>query len=60
MPVTGSQPAQLLAQGGVMRAATSRANVHTTCVFVAIAGVQYATARPVDAQKVLNETLSIS
>jgi len=52
--------ARMYAQAGVLRAGASRANVHSTRVFVAIAGVQYAAARAVDAQKVRNETLVIT
>jgi hypothetical protein len=60
MALTGSQPAYRLAQGGVMRGGTSRGNVHSPQVFVAIDGIQYATARAVDGEKVLDDTLVIS
>jgi len=58
--VSGSLPSLDYAMGGVMRGSMSRGNDHSMLVFVKIAGVQYATARAVNAQKVLNETLSIS
>lgn len=60
MPITGSQKAQLNAQSGVIRSATSRSNVHSTKVFVAISGVQYATARADPTKKVLDTSLTIN
>jgi hypothetical protein len=60
MAISGAQPAYSMAQGGVMRGGSSRGNVHSTKVFVAIGGVHYATGRAVDAQRVLDDTLSIS
>jgi hypothetical protein len=60
MAITGSQPAYRMAQSGVMRSGTSRSNVHSTLVFIAIAGVHVATGRAVDANKALAETLTIT
>jgi hypothetical protein len=60
MAITGSQRAYSMAQGGVMRGGSSRGNVHSMQTFVAIAGVQYAAARAVDAQQVDNDTLTIT
>jgi len=50
----------MYAQAGVMRAGASRANDHSQFTYVAIAGVQYANARAVSAQRVKNETLTIT
>jgi len=52
--------ALMYAQAGVMRAGASRANHHSRLTFVAIAGVQYASARLVDALQVDNDTLTIT
>jgi hypothetical protein len=59
MPISGSQPAYSHAQGGVMRGASSRGNVHSKQVFVKIAGVHYATGRDVAGRQVDEGTLSI-
>jgi hypothetical protein len=60
MAISGAQPAYKLAQGAVLRAGTSRANVTTPQVFIAIAGVQVATAPAVPAHCVLADTLTIT
>ena len=56
---TGAQ-AHMYAQAGLMRAGESRANYTSPRVFVAIDGVQVATARAVDTEKVLDDTLTIT
>lgn len=60
MAISGSQKALMFATAGVLRAGAGRANYTSPKVFVAIAGVHYATGRAVDTQKVLAETLTIS
>ncbi len=57
--ITGEK-ARMYALAGVMRAGASRAGYTSPSVFVTIAGVHVATGRDVAAQKILNETLSIS
>lgn len=51
---------QRFALAGVARSGASRSNYHSSKAFVAINGVQYATARPVDAQKVVDGSLTIT
>ena len=48
------------ALSGVARSKATRSNYHTSKVFIAINGVQYGTARLVDAQKVLDGSLTLT
>lgn len=51
---------QLYALAGVARCGATRANYLSSKVFVSIGGTQYATARPVDAQRILDGSLTIN
>ncbi len=58
--LTGVEPAYTYAQSAVMRSGTSRSNFTSPKVFVAISGVHYATARAVSANRVLQDSLTIT
>jgi hypothetical protein len=59
MPITGDDQALMYALGGVARGGATRGGYHTKDVFVSIAGVQYATGRTNQNQKVVASTLTI-
>src|SRR4051812_27538646 len=58
--ISGSQKALMYAQSGVMRSGASRSGYHSPKLFVAIAGVQRATARSSATQFVEEGTLSVN
>src|SRR6185436_10725991 len=50
----------LYALAGVMRSGATRSNYHSSKVFVALAGVHYATARAVATELILDDSLAIT
>ena len=59
-PILSGVRVRTYALAGIARAGATRSNYHSSKVFVAIAGVHYATARAVDAQQITDGSLTIS
>ncbi len=60
MGISGTDKALMYAQAGVARAGATRCGYHSSKVFIAIDGIQYANARATDSEKILHDSLSIT